>query len=61
MAQSQIMTRSSPTPMALPTDSATGPLTIRITSAAAHSTTVITVTMSCIGRIRQNGRPSSTS
>ena len=47
--------------MALPTDSATGPLTIRITSAAAHSTTLVTVTKICIGRIRQNGRPSATS
>ena len=57
----QTVTRSSPTPMALPIDSATGPETIRITRASAHSTTVVTVTMSCIGRIRQNGRPSSTS
>ena len=47
--------------MALPTDSAIGPLTIRITSAAAHRATLRTVTMICIGRIRQNGRPSATS
>ncbi len=57
----QTVTRSSPDPIALPTDSAMGPETIRMTRATAQSATVMTVTISCIGRIRQNGRPSSTS
>ena len=52
---------SPPTPITSPIDSVTGPETTRMTSARAHSTTVMIVTTSCIGRIRQKGRPSSTS
>ena len=61
LAMSHTFCTSLPTPRASPIAWVTGPETIRITRAAAHSTTVTTVTTSCIGRIRQNGRPSSTS
>ncbi len=55
------VTTVEPSPIALPTASAAGPVMTRPTATAPASTMVTSVTSSIIGRSFQMGRPSSIS
>ena len=61
LAMSHTVTAASPTPIALPIASATGPETMSATTTSAASSTITSVTTSCSGLSFQNGRPSSRS